>query len=418
MTKKYKLSNGLSVVLNKMEHMKSVSMGIFVKSGSIYENKSSNGIAHFIEHMLFKGTKNRIAEKISEESDRLGGNLNAYTAEECTCIYIKVLSEEAEKALDLIMDIAANPVFSETAIENEKKVIIEEIASADDNPEDAAQEILMSNMFRDHPVGMPVLGSIENVKSFTKKNIEDFYNARFIPENIVISVSGNFNEHKVEKAIEESTLAKRKNISQSNDNQKEAKIFGGTYSCYRDIGQIQLVAGYPCVARHDERLYSFLLLAGILSGDSSSRLFRALREENGLVYNVDASVEEYENCGLFVVNTSFSAENTEKVFAIIKKEMNDILENGVNDRELERTKKNIITSIKLDSEGTMSTMSVWGKRMLYGLSNTDEGVIEKYMSVTNEDIKKAAEFAFSNKDNVAIAVIGDINSPEFIRAGV
>lgn len=161
MTKKYKLSNGLSVVLNKMEHMKSVSMGIFVKSGSIYENKSSNGISHFIEHMLFKGTKNRTAEKISEESDRLGGNLNAYTAEECTCIYIKVLSEEDEKALDLIMDIAANPVFSETAIENEKKVIIEEIASADDNPEDAAQEILMSNMFRDHPVGMPVLGSMK-----------------------------------------------------------------------------------------------------------------------------------------------------------------------------------------------------------------------------------------------------------------
>lgn len=358
MTEKYKLANGLSVVLNKMPHMKSASMGIFIKSGSVYENKGNNGIAHFIEHMLFKGTKNRTAHEISEESDELGGNLNAYTAEDCTCVYVKVLSEEAPRAIELLLDIVSNPVFDEMAIENEKKVIAEEISGTDDNPEDAAQEMLMSNMFREHPIGMPVLGSTENVNAFTKKDVQAFYAERYVPENMAISISGNFDGECIKNIIHKSDIAARVCGKAAYETPKNTKIFGGIYTSERDIGQIQLMAGYPAVARDDERFYAFMLLSGILSGDSSSRLFRSLREENGLVYNVDASVAEYEDCGMFVINTSFSAENAAKVMEITRREIKDILENGVTEKELMRAKKNIIASIKLDSEGTMSTMSI------------------------------------------------------------
>ena len=288
--------------------------------------------------MLFKGTSARSSSRISEESDELGGTLNAYTAEECTCVYIKVLAAWVKHAFDLVDDIVSDPIFDDAAIENEKKVIIEEIASADDNPEDAAQEMLMSNMFAASSIGMPVLGRLETVNSFNKKLLREFYEAHYTPDNMVLSIAGNFDENEIKAVIEESRLAKKPASKQNVPKiPTPVEMFGGKYLGNRDIGQIQLVAGYPCVARHDPLLYAFVVLSGILGGDSSSRFFRRLREENGLVYNVDATAMEYECTGVFVVNTSFSGENTELVCKMLREEICDVLKNGVTQEELERT---------------------------------------------------------------------------------
>lgn len=407
MIQKYTLDNGMQVVLDNMPYMRSVSLGIFIKSGSVYENLHNNGIAHFIEHMLFKGTSRRSALQISEEADELGGTLNAYTAEECTCLYIKALSEDIERALELLFDIALDPVFDPVAIENEKKVILEEISGAEDNPEDAAQELLMSNMFKGHPIGMPVLGSAENVKSFTKAELEEFYRKRYIPQNMIISVAGRFDEASVKDIIFKST-AHIKAFGKTCLNEiSQANIFGGIYRGIRDIGQLQLVAGYPCASRFDESIYAFTLLSGILSGDSSSRLFRRLREENGLVYNVDAAAVEYAVNGVFVISTGFSAENAEKVISIVRNEIQDILQNGVTAAETARAIRSITASMELESEGTMSVMARNGKRMLYGIKLDNAEIKSKYLKVTENDIKKAAQSAFSDKRLEAVALIGD-----------
>lgn len=409
---KYTLENGLGVTLDSMPYMKSVSLGIFIKCGSSYETPKNNGISHFIEHLLFKGTENRSAEDISKQSDELGGNLNAYTAEECICVYIKVPSREAENAFDLICDIVANPVFDGVAIENEKKVISEEISSALDNPEDAAQELLMAGMLKNHSVGMPVLGSIKNVESFDSDTLKDFYKEHFVPQNIVISVAGKFSADDMKRYIESSPLAQRKKERGADVAMRDATVTGGLYKARRDTEQLQLVAGYPCVSRYDRRLYAFALLAGILGGDGSSRLFRRLREDNGLVYNVDASVAEYGDMGVFVINTAFSPENAEEVKRITATEIKSVLENGVTEDELARAKKNMITALELEEEGTMSMMSINGKRMLFDINKTFDDVVKGYTLVTNDDIKNVAWYAFGNAESEAIAIVGDCDELE------
>lgn len=404
---KYKLENGLGVALECMPYMKSVSIGIFIKCGSAYETPKNNGISHFIEHLLFKGTENRSAEDISRQSDELGGNLNAYTAEECICVYIKVPSREVQTAFDLICDIVANPIFDSVAIKNEKKVIYEEISSALDNPEDAAQELLMAGMFNRHSVGMPVLGSAENVESFDSDSIKSFYKERFVPQNIVISVAGNFSVDDIKRYIKFSPLAYRKKESFNTVSMCDVTITGGLYKAQRDTEQLQLVAGYPCVSRYDKRLYAFALLAGILGGDGSSRLFKRLREDNGLVYNVDASVAEYGDMGVFIINTAFSPENAETVKNITASEIKSIVDKGVTEDELLRAKKNMITALELEEEGTMSMMSINGKRMLFEVNKTFEEVVNGYNLVTNDDIKNVARYAFGNSEYEAVAIVGD-----------
>ncbi len=407
MIKKYTSENGVRAVLNPMPYMKSVSIGIFIKSGSVYETPQNNGMAHFIEHMLFKGTTKRTAAQISHESDELGGALNAYTAEECTCIYIKVLASDIENALDLLFDIAFDPVFDEDAIENEKKVILEEISGAEDNPEDAAQEMLMANMFESHPVGMPVLGNAENVMSFTRDDIYRFYKERFVPQNMLISVAGRFDEQHVQTLISAKTEAHKRNESFEASFMNEATVHGGIYKNRRDIGQLQMVAGYPCVSRFDDRLCAFIFLSSILSGDSSSRLFRRLRDENGLVYGVDATVMEYDNTGVFMISTGFSPENADKVISIIREEIDDILQNGISEEELRRTKRSLVTGLELDAEGTMSLMSLEGKRELYNIKYDAEGMKQRYLSISVNDVLEAAKYAFTDGKKEAVAVIGD-----------
>lgn len=404
---KYTLKNGISVALDTMPYMKSVSMGVFIKCGSAHETRENNGISHFIEHLLFKGTRTRSADDISRESDELGGSLNAYTAEDCICVYIKVLSRDLKQAFDLLCDIVTDPVLDEIAIENEKKVINEEISSAEDNPEDAAQELLMAGMFRDHSVGMPVLGSNENVSSFNKECLTSFYRDHFVPRNIVISMAGSFNSEEVKEYIERSPFARLADNAPVDEAMHDNTVTGGLYKLQRDTEQLQLVAGYPCVSRYDSKLYAFALLAGILGGDGSSRLFKRLREDNGLVYNVDSSVAEYENMGVFVINTAFSPENADAVRQIISAEIRDIMHNGVSSEELFRSKKNIITALELEEESTMSMMSINGKRSLFNIQKTFENVVNGYKNVTSDSIADAARYAFGDKKLEAIALVGN-----------
>lgn len=409
---KYKLNNGVGVVLDSMPYMRSVSIGVFIKCGSAYETRENNGISHFIEHLLFKGTQTRSADDISRESDELGGSLNAYTAEDCICVYVKVLSRDLKQALELLCDIVTDPVFDDAAIENEKKVISEEISSAEDNPEDAAQELLMAGMFRNHSVGMPVLGSIDNVNAFDSGCVRNFYQRHFVPENIVISLAGNFDDTEVKEYIKNSSFANMKAELPVDEAMHDNTITGGLYKLQRDTEQLQLVAGYPCVSRYDGRLYAFALLAGILGGDGSSRLFKRLREDNGLVYSVDASVAEYQNMGVFVINTGFSPENADIVKNIISYEINDIMNNGVTEEELLRSKKNIITALELEEESTMSMMSINGKRAVFDINKSFEDVVDCYNKVTNDDIIKVAKYAFSDKNLEAVALVGNCEKTE------
>lgn len=396
-------------MVTPMPYMRSASAGIFIRSGSVYETEQNNGIAHFIEHMLFKGSRTRTAEQIAEESDRLGGTLNAYTAEECTCIYIKTLGEDVKAALELIADIACQPVFDPEAIEKEKNVVQEEIINAEDNPEDAVQEMLMKNMFSNHPVGQPVLGSAENVQGFDAESLRRFYEERYSAENMLISVAGNVEPEEIRRLLDASPLA-RVPAGKQGDREtrpKGAPCGSGIFYSFRDVEQLQMVAGYPCVDRRDDRLFAFLLLSQILSGDSSSRLFRRLREDHGLVYNVDAAAAEYEDTGVFLITTGFSPSNYGKVTRIIREEILDILENGILPGELDRAKRTTQTALILEQESTSSVMSVAGKRGIFRVEMTGEEVLRRIDALTCEEVRAAAQLAFGDPGREAVALVGD-----------
>lgn len=416
MINKYTLDNGLRIVTEKIDYVKSASIGIWVKVGSNNEDEETNGLSHFIEHMLFKGTKNRKANKIAEDIDNLGGQINAFTGKECTCFYVKVLDENIEEAVDILSDMFFNSLFEQEEIEKEISVVIEEIKMYEDSPEDIVHDKLSEIVFHNSPMAYNILGTEENIKTFNSEKVKDYMKKNYSPFNTVIAIAGNFDE---EKFIE---LIKLKF-----DHWKNEKVFHkeieGEYSrkivgVHKDLEQLHMCIGCKTIGRHDPNYYPLLVLNNIFGGTMSSRIFQEVREKRGLVYSIYSYVSNYSNSGIFGIYAGMSYDQAENALRTIIKEMTGMKNGNISLDEFKRAKQQIKGNYILGLESTSSRMSSIGRReLIYSEVVYPEKIIESINNVNYEDVVKVAQELF-DIDKLSITYAGNIKKHSYLNENI
>ncbi len=383
-----KLSNGVSVVAEKMQGYRSASVGVWFGAGSIYEDDANNGSSHFIEHMLFKGTKTRTAGEIAAQMDALGGNLNAFTAKECTCYYVKVLGEFLEPALDILADIVHNSRFDDKDIQLEKGVVTDEILMTEDSPEDVAHDAISALVFAGSPVARPIIGTKETVKSFTRDGLLNYMNANYSALNTVISCAGAFERDKLMAMLEErfgGSQAKplRPMPKSVLTMRREVKIVD------KDVEQVHICLGMPGYKADDKRQYALLVLNNALGGSMSSRLFQKIREERGLAYSVYTYPTAYKETGCFTVYAGTGEKQAGEVLGLIKRELDEIAKNGITDEEFKRNKDQLIASFMLGQESTGARSNAIGKaQLMRGRVYSEDEILSFLRAVTMDDVRE------------------------------
>lgn len=396
MTQQIKTASGVRIICEHMPYARSVSMGIWVNAGSNHERLEEAGLAHFIEHMLFKGTTTRSAKEIAEQFDRLGGELNAFTSKESTCYHTTVLSKDAPYAFEMLIDMLTNSVFDPVEIAREKEVILEEIAMCEDTPDDEVHEKLWEVMYKDHPFGKPVLGTPSSVQKFTSEMIRAFMERLYVKDRIVISVAGN---------LEPSFLARVEQLcAQFLDNKQGAQpalekpsFHHGESVLYKEIEQAHYCIGYPSISHQDERKYALGLIDSIIGSSMSSRLFQEVREKLGLAYAIYSYYSIYEEGGAFVIYGGTALEKLPLLKQTILAQMDLLLAEGVTDVEMEQAKQAVKNSFLLALETTESVMTRNGQQLV--LTNqliTVETVLEKVEQVTKREVEALLVELFSH----------------------
>ncbi|MBE6770876.1 MAG: insulinase family protein [Ruminococcaceae bacterium] len=387
-TKIIKLDNGLRIVIQKSDHAKTCSMGIWIASGSCYETPETAGTSHFIEHMLFRGTSRRSALDIAVEMDEIGALLNAYTAKEMTCFYAHTLSEHMPKALDILCDMIKNPKLSQEDINLEKGVIKEEIAMYEDSPEDLCADVYYENVWAGSMLASNILGTPETVDNVTKESLVSHMAKFYVPERMVISFSGNFDEN---AAVE---ICKNYFSQLKNTNFDIAPVsadyHAGITRIKKDLMQNQLILGFPGITLTDKRRHAVSLISSILGSASSSRLFQRIREELGLVYSVDCASVSHLDAGVFIICMGLSEKSEKKAITESLKIISEFAET-VTEKELLRAKEQVIASFVMGLENISSVASRNGRNvLLFDKVISEEEVIEKIRAITLEDLKETA----------------------------
>lgn len=409
-----RLDNGIKVVMEKIPIAKSVSIGVFVNAGIIKEDKQINGISHFIEHMLFKGTKNRSAIEIAQAIDSIGGQINAYTSTEYTCYYIKVLDKHLPLAIELLSDMITNSLFDEEEINKEKGVVKEEIKMYLDSPEDVTYDLLSEMMFEGTPLSLPILGSYNTVDNLNREAILEFYNKNYLANDMVISIAGNFDYNGTFKLLNDSfrsVPAKNKVEDLSINPNFKQKVDG----CYKDIEQLNFCIGMKGIKRDSDDIYPLLIMNNIFGGSMSSRLFQRIREERGLVYSIYSHIASFKDTGIFTIYAGLGREQLIEVVQLIRKNIEDMKKNLITKDELERSKEQLKGNYILGLEGTFSRMLDLGKsKLLLNRIVTLDEVLEKIDRVEMDDIERVVHKVF-NKDKYNIAYVGNVNNKEKIN---
>jgi predicted Zn-dependent peptidase len=414
MFQKELLQNGIRIVTEEIPYVNSVSIGIWIKVGSRYESIENNGISHFIEHMLFKGTSNRSAKDIANSIDKLGGQLNAFTSKECTCFYAKVLDTHFDIALDVLADMFFNSNFDNEEIDKERGVVLEEIGMYEDSPEDLVHDLFSQTVWSGNPLGMSILGTEESLHNLSKERIVDYFNENYIPMNIVISVVGNFKHKNAVKKIKDYFEK-----SEHKDN-NAAKIivpnFEPEYILRSKVTeQAHLCMGFNGVDIKSEVFYPMLILNNIFGGAMSSRLFQKIREDKGLAYSVFSYPSSFEDCGLFSIYAGSKPGNLKNVAELIMEEIRSIKEAGITEEELHDSKEQLKGSYILGLESTSGRMISIGKSELllekiYSPAEIIEKIDKVDMSSVNDIINQIFDL-----DNMGAAVIGSMKKNTNIK---
>ena len=382
-----KLENGIRVIGEPMPHYRSVSMGVWVDAGSVCENEAEAGASHFIEHMLFKGTERRTAAEIAAEMDAIGGNLNAFTAKECTCFYAKVLDEHLPRAADMLADLLRSSKFDEADIEREKGVVCEEILMTEDSPEDMAHETLCALLYEDTPLAKPILGTQESVRSFTRETLMDYMGRHYMPNNIVISCAGHFEREALMDALNRyfagGGMGER-------SPRKVSTLSGGHRfrAVEKDIEQVHLCLGFPGFALDEDGQYALFVLNNALGGSMSSRLFQSIREARGLAYSVYSYPSSYTETGYFALYAGTGEGTAEQVTALILEELEKLRKNGLTKEEFIRSKEQLKGSYMLGQESTSARSNAIGKmELLRGRVYSEEEIMQRIERITMDDVQ-------------------------------
>ncbi|HHT48878.1 MAG TPA: insulinase family protein [Firmicutes bacterium] len=404
MLSRTKLDNGLTVVYEQIPNVRSVAIGFWVTCGSRNEAHDEQGISHLIEHMLFKGTKQRSARKIAETIDAVGGILNAFTTKEYTCYYVKILDQHLRLGLDLLADMVINSLFAEEELEKEKNVILEELRMYEDNPDELIYDLLVEALLKDHPLGHPILGTPESIAQIDRNKLIHYKEGYYTAENSCLAIAGNF---EVSQLLEESNhfwqqLPKNLPLVQNCPVQTR----GTTCLRRKETEQVHLCVGVPGFHRHHQDRYPLLVLNNILGGSSSSRLFQELREERGLVYSTGAYYGAFRDTGIFSIYAGTSIKNFPQVLSLIREELNRLQKEAVPAEELARAKEQIKGNLWLSLENTINRMSRLAKsELFYGRFLPPEEVLAKVEKVTAEDIIRLSRLLFE-KDQLTLMALG------------
>lgn len=402
MIQKHICQNGVRIIHEKMQYVRSVAIGLFVKAGSNDEIEKEWGLSHFIEHMLFKGTMTRSAKMIAEQFDRIGGDINAYTSKEMTCYYATVLDHHAEEALTILADMFFNSRFDEMDIQREKSVILDEIASVEDTPDDDVDERLWSIMYPEHTIGRSIGGVKETIDTFDKEMIEEYISRHYTAENIVISISGNYDDHLI-GFVE--TLFNTANMHNSSSSKEESRpVFrSGRLTKSKDIEQAHICIGYPGLTLTDDRLHDLILLDSIVGGTMSSRMFQKIREEKGLAYSVFSYYSSYMSTGSFVIYGGSGPEHLEEMVSTMDQIISEIVAYGVTEKELNNAKEQLKGSFLLGLESSESRMHRNGKNELILLEHkTIDEVVDLIDKVQLVNVNSIARETFAEERAISI----------------
>lgn len=403
------LKNGVRLIVKQMSGLMSVSMGIIVGTGSVYETDKEDGISHFIEHMMFKGTKKRTAFEISDRMDAIGAQVNAFTSKDMTCYYAKSTSQHAEEAFEILSDLFLNSTFPEDEMAREKGVVIEEINMNEDTPDDLCLDVLSRAFYGKENYGRNILGSKENVQGFTREDLTAYIAERYSPENIVVAMAGNISLQLAEELVcryFESMPVKKNTPRPVSVCLQSQNLFKK-----KDIEQVHIAIAYPSMKRYERLSDATSLMNSVLGGSMSSRLFQTVREKMGLAYTVYSYLSTFEHVGALTVYAGVNAKTYMQSAEAIRTCIADMKRDKLTKYEFERGKEQLMSSLIFAQESTSSQMLLYGRELLYsGKSYDFERRVNELNSVTYDDVCEAIDYNFDEK-YMASAVVGNVDKP-------
>lgn len=408
------LPNGLTILTEKMDYIRSVAMGVWIRAGSRHEMPEINGISHFVEHMVFKGTKSRSAQHIAREVDAIGGNLDAFTGKETVCFNIKVLDEHVPVALDVLSDLVLNPTFASDEITRERGVILEEIKMDEDNPDYLVHEIFTQAFWKDHPLGKPILGTKETVRRFERDTLCNFYGQRFHGSNMIFSAAGNIDHDSFVEQVTRrfESLPAGESLTVQVPPKTAARII---LKNKKALEQVQLCLGVPAPAIADESRYVTLVLNTILGGGMSSRLFQTVREERGLAYSIYSDLNPYSDTGSLCVYAGTSADRAIHVVRLVMEQFRRLKSEPLPVDELRRAKDQLKGNLLLSLESSMSRMSNLARQQMhfnyfFGMQE----ILDRVESITEDQVLAMANQLFQ-PEQVAVTLLGRLDGVKLTR---
>lgn len=392
--------NGVRVVLENIPTVRSVAIGIWIKTGSTNETPELNGVSHFLEHMFFKGTTTRNAKEIAESFDSIGGQVNAFTSKEYTCYYAKVLDTHADYALDVLGDMFFNSTFDEGELEKEKNVVLEEIKMYDDTPDDLVHDLLSKVMYEKHPLGSPILGTEETLKSFNGDTLRQYMKDFYTPDQVVVSVAGNIND---------AFIGRVEQLFGNYEGKKKEISFGvptlhyGKIARKKETEQAHLCVGYRGLEIGHDDLYPLITLNNILGGSMSSRLFQDVREQRGLAYSVFSYHSAYQDSGMVAIYAGTGKSQLNQLFETIQETLKTLTADGISEKELMNCREQLKGNLMLGLESTNSRMSRNGKNeLMLGEHRTLDEIIQLIDAVTISHVNDIARFVFTDEYAVSL----------------
>ena len=394
--------NGLRIIGERIPHFRSVSVGLWIGAGSQYETPDLGGVSHFLEHMVFKGTQKRTARQIAEEMDEVGGQLNAFTSKECTCFYAKVVDEHLALAMDVLSDLVTAPSFDPVEMEKEKGVVIEEIAMAEDTPEDLVHELLMLAQYGDQPISRPILGTEAVVGGFTREQVRGYWQRMYRPENAVLALAGNYEWENVLQLAEQ-YLGVWSGEGFERPAFKTVPTQPALLTREKDIEQVHICLGYPGLSIGSEENYAFSLFNSVFGGAMSSRLFQKIREESGKAYSVYSYPNSYTDCGMLSVYAATNPDSAGEVYAMVREEARRLAASGLTEDEFAKAREQLKAGYILGLESTSSRMNALGRRLLLmNAMRTETEVIDRINAISYGETNDLMRQVLSAPNSVAL----------------
>lgn len=416
MVSKTVLENGITVVSEPVPGFRSCSIGLWIKTGSRYESASQAGLSHFMEHMLFKGTERRTAERISQDMDGVGAQINAFTEKEHTCFYARVVEQHFDLAWDVLSDMLLHSLLDAEELEREKGVILEEIAMYEDNPEDVAYEVFHGSLWPNHPLGLPILGNRASIAAYTPADLRDYMRSHYTAERLVVAVAGNVEHEDIVRRVRAWDLPSEAAPLDLTQGGVPVPQMGAVLK-YRDDEQENLCLGVPGISLVDERRYAMVLLDSVLGGSMSCRLVQEIREKRGLAYSVGTFQSGYLDCGTFGIYAGVSPDKADEVLTLCRQVVDDVCQRGITAEELQRTKEYVKGTLALGLESTSARMMRLAKtESLFGRYIDADEAGERIDAVSGDAVLQVAREVLG-AGPLHLVAVGPLRELQGISAG-